>query len=194
MHQKHLQHCGIFKNSYHVKHRQRVTASHLTGLSKSKLPSLQGSQVEGFQTHLLSQKFKWKRWELHLGHSAYKAGALWLSHNPSPCSNYKKLEAKEGERAGTSHQGMAGRRVPFSSTKWPPELRTQRWCSDIRACRAVVGLSLPFWLSAFFNGENSSSRSTSYTTNFLDGTEREAGLAGAKSQPGVGKKLRCHVE
>lgn len=60
-------------------------------------------------------------------------------------------------------------RVPFSSTKCPPALRTQQWCRDIKACRAVVGLSLPFWLSAFFRGENSSSRSTSYTTNFLKG-------------------------
>lgn len=60
-------------------------------------------------------------------------------------------------------------RLPFSSTKCPPALRTQQWCRDIKACRAVVGLSLPFWLSAFFRGENSSSRSTSYTTNFLGG-------------------------
>lgn len=66
-----------------------------------------------------------------------------------------------------AHRGMAGMRVPFSSTKCPPALRTQQWCRDIKACRAVVGLSLPFWLSAFFRGENSSSRSTSYTTNFL---------------------------
>ena len=66
-----------------------------------------------------------------------------------------------------AHLGMAGTRVPFSSMKCPPALSTQRWCSDMRACRAVVGVSFPSWLSAFFSGENSSSLSTSNTTNFL---------------------------
>lgn len=77
------------------------------------------------------------------------------------------------------HRGMAGMRVPFSSTKCPPALRTQQWCRDIKACRAVVGLSLPFWLSAFFRGENSSSRRTSYTTNFLG--EHSMGGAGLET-------------
>lgn len=65
------------------------------------------------------------------------------------------------------HLGMAGTRLPFSSMKCPPALSTQRWWRDIRACRAVVGVSFPSWVSAFFSGENSSSRSTSYTTNVL---------------------------
>lgn len=48
-------------------------------------------------------------------------------------------------RAGAqAHRGMAGRRQPFSSMKWPPALSTQQWCRDMSACRAVVGLSLPF--------------------------------------------------
>lgn len=66
-----------------------------------------------------------------------------------------------------SHLGIAGTRVPFSSVKCPPALSTHRWWRDMRAWRAVVGLSFPSWLSAFFSGENSSSLSTSYTTNFL---------------------------
>lgn len=49
-----------------------------------------------------------------------------------------------GCRAMPTYRGIAGMRVPFSSTKWPPALRTQQWCRDIRACRAVVGLSFPF--------------------------------------------------
>lgn len=68
---------------------------------------------------------------------------------------------------GCNHLGMAGTRLPFSSIKWPPALRTQRWWRDMRACLAVVGVSFPFCVSAFFNGENSSSRNTSYTTNIL---------------------------
>lgn len=71
---------------------------------------------------------------------------------------------------GSSHLGMAGTRLPFSSIKWPPALRTQRWWRDMRACLAVVGVSFPSWLSAFFSGENSSSRNTSYTTNVLGKT------------------------
>ena len=69
--------------------------------------------------------------------------------------------------AGYGHLGMAGTRVPFSSMKWPPALSTQRWWREMRACLAVVGVSFPSWLSAFFSGENSSSRSTSYTANVL---------------------------
>lgn len=75
--------------------------------------------------------------------------------------------------------------MPFSSTKCPPALRTQRWCRDMRACRAVVGLSLPFWLSAFFRGENSSSRSTSYTTNFLGDTEGSGAQLGGVPAPSL---------
>lgn len=70
-----------------------------------------------------------------------------------------------------NHLGMAGTRLPFSSMKCPPALSTQRWWRDVRACLAVVGVSFPSWLSAFFSGENSSSRSTSYTTNVLMDTE-----------------------
>lgn len=67
---------------------------------------------------------------------------------------------------------MAGTRLPFSSMKWPPALSTQRWWRDMRACLAVVGVSFPSWLSAFFSGENSSSRSTSYTTKVLLDTQQ----------------------
>lgn len=74
-------------------------------------------------------------------------------------------------QAGCGHLGMAGTRRPFSSMKWPPALSTQRWWRDIRACLAVVGVSFPSWLSAFFSGENSSSLSTSYTTNVLLDTD-----------------------
>lgn len=77
-------------------------------------------------------------------------------------------------QAGRGHLGMAGIRRPFSSMKWPPALSNQRWWTDMRACLAVVGVSFPSWLSAFFSGENSSSRSTSYTTNVLLDTQRSA--------------------
>lgn len=75
-------------------------------------------------------------------------------------------------QADCAHLGMAGTRLPFSSMKWPPALSTQRWWRDMRACLAVVGVSFPSWLSAFFSGENSSSRSTSYTTKVLMDTHR----------------------
>jgi len=91
---------------------------------------------------------------------------------------YTQPRQDGGAPGAATHRGMAGMRVPFSSTKCPPALRTQQWCRDIRACRAVVGLSLPFWLSAFFRGENSSSRSTSYTTNFLGEDGAQDGQVG----------------
>jgi len=92
---------------------------------------------------------------------------------------YRRQPHKEAKTS--TYRGIAGRREPFSSMKWPPALRTQQWWRDIKACLAVVGLSFPFWLSAFFSGENSSSRNTSYTTNFLEWNHTNTALLWSKT-------------
>ena len=55
---------------------------------------------------------------------------------------------------------------PSLCTKCPPALSTQRRWRSMRSHRDVVGVSLGA-PSAFFNGENSSSRMTSQTANAL---------------------------
>ena len=62
---------------------------------------------------------------------------------------------------------MRGNRSPCSSTKIPPAASTWRWWSEKRDNRAVVGVSLTPCASRFFNGLNSSSRSTSHTAKLL---------------------------
>ncbi len=76
--------------------------------------------------------------------------------------NSTKMEKKNQP----SYLGICGIAVPSSWTKLPPALITARWWSEKRACLDVVGVSLAA-PSAFFSGENSSSRSTSHTAKSL---------------------------
>lgn len=89
----------------------------------------------------------------------FKRGGSWYSprdgrscpssHQRSP-QGLTAFGQDAGSRArtarresGGAYRGMAGRWEPFSSTKRPPARSTQQWWRDSRACRAVVGLSLP---------------------------------------------------
>lgn len=65
-----------------------------------------------------------------------------------------------------THLWMCGYGVPSSCTKEAPALRAYLICRAQRSWRHVVGVSLAA-PSAFFKGENSSSRRTSHAAKFL---------------------------
>ena len=73
---------------------------------------------------------------------------------------------------GPKYLGMSATMEPSCRMNWAPALLAQRWCRLSRSCREVVGVSLGA-PSAFFSGENSSSRSTSHTAKSLYKTNRQ---------------------